>query len=547
MIEILESRIAPASVFVFTDVDGDHVTISSSKGDLNTAGVVTLGNATQAAVGFRHQLMSLQLGAAFSGASITITAKPSLDLGGTQLQGDGFVNVGEINARAMNQTPIDLKSVTIHGDLGQIIVGSGTGTAPALGSLDVQSMGIFGLTTGATSANSYFMNGVKSITVAQDVDAVQLRAEADTGVAHPDAKIGSVFVGGNLIGGAATGTGEIVADGIGSVKIMQSVIGGSATDTGRIAASNKGTIGSVYIGGSLIGGSAQATGAVYASTTLGSVTVKQSVVGGSAITSGGIDGESIGSVAIGGDLRGTTFSSANSVDHTAFIRAQKDLKSVTIVGSIISGSESGGGTLTFSGAVQAGLTLGTVKVLGNIEGTATDKVVISGQGFPTGATGDTIPTTHTQDPAITSVSIGGTATYMQVEAGYDLTGMATDGDSQIGSVTIAGDLIASDIIAGVKSGNADPTIFGGATDSLIARPAAVTTDGVYATIASIVVGGQIEGAGVSGDSFGIEAQWIKSFKTGGLKLPLMAGAGNDGFALGITTNRDVHVRELGGK
>jgi hypothetical protein len=222
------------------------------------------------------------------------------------------------------------------------------------------------------------------------------------------------------------------------------------------------------------------------------------------------------------------------------------LKSVTVGGSIISGSEAGGGALTFSGAIQAGLKLGVVKVEGGINGTSTDKVVISGQGFPTGVAGDPIPTKKTQDPAIGSVFVGGTATYAQIEAGYDLNGNATDGDSQIGTVTIGGDLIASDIIAGVKSGNADATIFGGNTDSLISRPTAVTTDGVLASIASIVVDGQIEGAGVMGDSFGIEAQLIGAIKTGGLSLALMKGPGNDGFFLSQTTNRDVHVREVGG-
>ena len=42
MIEPLESRIAPASTFSFVDVDGDEVTITSTQGDLNAAGVATI-------------------------------------------------------------------------------------------------------------------------------------------------------------------------------------------------------------------------------------------------------------------------------------------------------------------------------------------------------------------------------------------------------------------------------------------------------------------------------------------------------------------------
>jgi len=209
---------------------------------------------------------------------------------------------------------------------------------------------------------------------------------------------------------------------------------------------------------------------------------------------------------------------------------------VTIGGSIVSGSETGGGTLTFSGAIQAGQTLGAVKVLGSILGTATQTVVISGAGLAA-------PTTKTQDLAVRSVAVAGSATYAMIEGGYDLDGNAFSGDAQIGAVTIGGDLIASDIIAGVKSASA---VFGNATDTLIDRPGTAPTDGILASIASIVVGGQIEGGGVSGDIFGIEAQLIGSIKTGGLSLSLKAGPGNDDFFISATTGKDVHIRELPG-
>ncbi len=534
MIEILESRIAPAAVYYFTDVDGDHVKISSNKGtNAELLAAVTLSNAAQPAVGKPHTLETLALDSAFSGASISITAKPSNDLNPSSktVSGQGFVNVGEINA-----TGVDLKSVTVHGDLGQIIVGTANGNGPGLGSLNVQSMGNFGLTTGANANFSRFNNGVTSIVVAHDVNGVLLRA-ISTGTGHL-AKIGSIFIGGDLIGGSTSDTGEIAADdGIGTVKIMGSVIGGTATDTGRISAANPdGSIGSIFIAGNLVGGSAEASGVVYCPANIGSVTIRGSVYGGSAETSGGIDGDNIKSVVIGGNLMGTAFSSAVDVDHTAFIRAQTNLKSAVIGGSIISGSESGGGTLTFSGAVQAGQTLGAVKVLGSILGTATDTVTISGVGLAAA-------TKKTQDPAIGKVSVSGSATYAMIEGGYDLNGNASSGDAQIGLVAIGGDLIASDIIAGVKSTTAE---FGAATDTMIAKPPGALTDGVYATIASVVVGGEIEGDLNPSDTFGIEAQLIGSIKTGGVSLPLTKGPGNDNFFLSGNDGSDVHVRELPG-
>ena len=549
MIEILESRIAPAAVFFYTDVDGDHVKVSvtGTKGtnaELATAveaGLTNFGSG-QKAVGNPHQLGLLTLGSDFAGGSLSITSTPSTDLdpvGTTTLMGNGFVNVGEINA-----TGIDMASVSIHGDLGQIIVGSGVGKTPGLGSLNVDSMGDFGTSTGSNSMLSRFINGVTSITVAHDVNGVLLRAErANSTSTVPTAKIGSIFIGGNLIGGSATDTGEIAAaDGIGSVKIMGSVIGGSAADTGRIDTNAGGNIGSIMIGGDLVGGSATATGVIFSPADIGSVTIKGSVLGGSAITTGGIDGENIGSVAIGGDLMGTAFSSTSNVDHAGFVRVQDNIKTVLVGGSLIPGSETGGGTLSFSASIQAGQTLGAMTVLGSIQGTATQTVVISGAGLKA-------PTKRTQDPAILSVSVGGSSNYAVIEGGYDLNGNPVSGDAQIGAVKIGGDMIASDIIAGVKVKTAG-TDFGTSTDTTIDVPTTppVLTDGILSMIKSIVVGGQIEGTVATGDSFGIEAQLIGPITTGGVKLqiektgtPLL-----DDEYISQTTGHDVHIREFPG-
>ena len=550
MIEILESRIAPAGVFYYTDGDGNKVKVTSSVGtsaELASAVEAGLSNygSGQSLLTQPHTLQVLNLatvalGHDFANAAITITGTPSTGLG--TLSGNGLVNVGEINANGIN-----LKSVTIHGDLGQIVVGGGSATGLGLGALNVQSMGEYGLITGANSTVSRFINGVTSITVAHDVDGLLLRADA-SGTA-PLAKIGAITIGGNLVGGTASDTGEIAAaDGIGSVKILGSVIGGTATDDGRIATSVSGrlpagaggNIGSIYIGGDLEGGSAQATGAIFCAGTLGSVTIAGSLIGGSAITSGGIDGNSIGTVSIGRDLIGASFSSSSSVDHTAFIRSQGNIRSVTVGGSLIPGAESGGGTLTFSAAIQAGLTLGPVDVHGSIQGTAATPVVISGSGLAN-------PTKHTQDPAVESVTVTGSSTYAVIEAGYGVGGATTSGDAQIGTVKVGGDLIATDIIAGVKVQTAGSD-FGMASDSLIDVPSAtVTKDGILSSIASIVVGGQIEGA-TGGATFGIEAQSIGSISTGGIKIPLKSAAsgGNDFVitpTISATTEHDVRVRD----
>jgi len=585
MLEILESRIAPAAVFYYTDVDGDHVKISVTgtktaaatlQTDLNTAVEAGLTNyPANALVGKPHQLQTLVLGPAFAGASVSITATPSTDLdaaGVTTKLGDGFVNVGEIIAGTVSGgnivSTISLTSVTVHGDLGQIVVGSGTATkGPGLVSLNVQSMGEFGTSTGANATTSRFINGVDSIYVAHDVNGVELRADLSTAATVPDATIGSIFIGGSLIGGTTADTGEIAAaNGIGSVKIMGSVIGNSANDTGRIATSSNtitntsgtktytGNLGSVIIGGDLIGGAGTNSGVVYSSGTVTSVAIKGSVQGGSADISGGINANSIGAVLIGGDLQGTVFSGTAAVAQTANIRAQLNIKSVTIGGSVISGANTGTGGLSYSGAIQAGQTLGLVKVTGSIVGNAATPVTISGTGLS--GVGLNKVTLRSQDPAIAGVTVAGSSTYAIIEAGYGVNGATISGDAQIGPVTVGGDFIASDIIAGVKVQTAG-TDFGTSTDSLIATPIitpSVATDGIFSKIASITIGGQIEGTVATGDSFGIEAQKIGPITVGGLPLELKTtvvitnGLSQvlDDEYISQSTGHDVHIREFPG-
>jgi hypothetical protein len=152
MIEPLESRIAPALVpalnglsATYTDVDGDLVTIKFSKPISNDIGygIVALGPFAES-----QQLQLLDFSAlpvdATAGVNITITAKQQDADGDGFKDGDGKVNVGEIRSQFGN-----LGTVSIAGDLARIIARTNDPAIPALKSLTVQSMGEFGLETGA--------------------------------------------------------------------------------------------------------------------------------------------------------------------------------------------------------------------------------------------------------------------------------------------------------------------------------------------------------------------------------------------------------------
>jgi hypothetical protein len=92
-IESLESRIAPAATFTFADVDGDFITIKTSKGtDAQLAAII---NPFLVAEGLGMELQKIDFSAnapIFEGTSLTVTAKR------TSVGGDGRVNVGYLDA-----------------------------------------------------------------------------------------------------------------------------------------------------------------------------------------------------------------------------------------------------------------------------------------------------------------------------------------------------------------------------------------------------------------------------------------------------------------
>ena len=110
------------------------------------------------------------------------------------------------------------------------------------------------------------------------------------------------------------------------------------------------------------------------------------------------------------------------------------------------------------------------------------------------------------DIAIAKLSVSGNVEGSRILAGYDRFGNASNGDAQIGSVTVNGEWAGSSLVAGVLDVNNDG--FGGADDIVI--PAG--NDQIIARISSIIIGGN------GGGSF--VAQQIDSMTVAGAKVAL---------------------------
>lgn len=547
-LEPLESRETPAVTIVnpltatYTDVDGDKVTLKVSAGDLGGAGVFT---SVPAGYGAGEQLQEINLTAVgFAGANLTISVAKVA-------HGDGMANVGYINA-----TGVDIGKVAVKGDLGRIDAGDATTTTPGLKALSVRSLGRFGTDTQAAGGDllSDINGALGALVVAGDVKDALINV-----IGGADGKIGTVNIGGSLIGGSNSASGKITSSGdMGVVKIRHDLLGGSGTDSGYIFSTGK--LAGVTIGGSLIGGSDTNTGEIFGGD-LGAVKIGLDVRGGSGISSGRIaTSGNVGSVSIGGSLiggsntnTGSIFSSVGigtvkirhdltgggivgsaSLDRSGVIKSNGRIASVRIGGSIISGIDNSTGALTNNATIRAIDDIGSLVVkgglIGNVTASGDSPVVIS-------ARGQAVPGATT-DLAIGNITVGGRVEFANILAGYDTSLVPVNADAQIGAVTIGGDWAASNLVAGVTNAASGNTSFGDSGDASIGGG----SSSIIATIDSITIQGQLFGtAGGGADHFGFVAQRIGSFKAGGYTAPLTSGV--DTIKLAPTT-QDVTIHQV---
>ena len=267
-IEQLEPRIAPATLLSttavrYTDVDGDIVMVSISKGSLDL-----LTNFTFAAAGRGEQLQRISLtGEAFAGTDLTVTSRQTAN-------GDGLANIGHVDAAGL-----DLGRVRIPGDLGRIDAGDTDFATPGVVVLKVNSLGRFGVSTQPLAGASLASNIAGDLPLLQ-VNGIVLGALLSVEGASDGTggNIASIKIGGSLRGTAGDDSGAIHSTGsITSVEIGRNVIGGAGVHSGGILAGRD--IGSLLIGGLLESGDGVRSGSIRAGGNIGSLVVRESIIG----------------------------------------------------------------------------------------------------------------------------------------------------------------------------------------------------------------------------------------------------------------------------
>ncbi|MHA3772499.1 beta strand repeat-containing protein [Verrucomicrobiota bacterium sgz303538] len=451
-VEPLEARIAPATL-TFVDIDGDEVTITTSKGSNADLAAAVNPFLVDSGAGKQLQKIDLASNPVFHGTNLSITAQSGALL--------SSVDVGYIDA-----TGIDLGKVIVHGDVGQIDAGDSKVSSYGIKSLEVYSLGALGTTTQGPNASL-----VSSI-----------KGSVSTFVC------GTSMLGGDLKGTFDVSGGEQEAAGrIRNITIYGSLKGGDQPLSGSISAS--GAIGSVVINGSLEGGTAANSGYI-SGASFRSIFVNHDIIGG--------DGEFSGSVRSRGDIvevnvnGNVTGGLATTANHSGEIRAGGTIKNVSVTGFI----KGGGGEN--SGAIGAATALGTIKVDGGITG---------GEGLESGTLGSkgtvnkvVIGTGLTGGGGERSGSVLATAKIVDVTINGGLTG--GDGN-QSGVIATEGALQKVTINGSLKGGQGEESGAIGSRKTLntvFIQGNVEGGDGVHSgtilsstSIGSVTVGGSVKG------------------------------------------------------
>lgn len=519
----LERRDAPATLIgankvTYLDVDGDNVTVVLSKPVLTGANVATVFtfDTPFATVG-PQQLQEINLtsieGAA--GTTITTVAKRNAVTGG-----DGFAALGEIDG-----TGIDLGAVKVDGDLGRIVAGDAMTATSGLKGLTVHSMGLYWDTGGGPYFDTAIQGKLGFLKVKTGVFNSSIKVEGGA-----DGQIGSVLVGGCLYGGAGEFSGSIISTGdMGFVTIWGNVIGGGNDVTGGVFSGGK--LAGVKVGGSVIGGYGTYSGQIGSIGNMGPVTIQGNLIGGHHNNSGVVYCFStLAELTVRGDVVGGSAFGADNLSGSGFIVANR-IVSLTIGGSLIAGSDGTFGTFQNNGAIRADDDLGTVLIKGSIEaGFGGNPAIISARGQAT--------PTSTSDVAIGKLTVGGDVNGVLILAGVDANGVARNADAQIGTVYVGGDWIVSSIAAGVDPGPGG--FFGDGDDTKMSGGVVNDNPAMYSSIKSLIIGGQVAGDYQTLGDFGIVAEIVGVVAIGGTTLSTTAGKSNDDFSVGITGDCKVH-------
>jgi hypothetical protein len=473
--------------------------------------------------------------------------------GGIQSEGklgkvviEGSVLGGNAFFSGFVQGDLGIKSVSIAGDLkgNPDSTAERTGVIVSGGSIDKVTIagsviGGDGRGSGAIQAALSGQGTLGSVVISKQV----IGGDGDSsGLIASDDRLDSVIVNGAgvttaLQGGAGRFSGSIYSGGLASsVKLTGDVLGGIGENSGTIHAT--GLLANVSISGDLKGGVGPGSGSIQSHDDflgtiggdMGKITVDGKLLAGTGAKSGAIyaDGNAktitLGGIDSGEFATGSAGAGSASIFTGQGMVNAGDVGAINVLGAM--DGRSGDHTLleirgsldTLSvrsgianGEIHVGDRLGEVKV--GVEGRNPVTANISNVLLTAGGVA---PVSAKAAVSIASIFVNGDVVDSQILAGYDVDGLATNADAQIGKVTVTGDWTASSLVAGIAAVNGQ---FGDTDDAAIAGG----DSAIVSRIANVLIGGSVTGTDdPTTDSYGFVAQQIGTFRVGNLTIPDVA-------------------------
>ena len=246
---------AGGKTITFTDVDGDLVKVTASKGKV-TADMLTFGPDGGLF------LVDLTVGGTFKdGANLTFSVKKIAG-------GDGIINVGAIIA-----TGIKLGTVKVTGNLGQIDVG-GDPHKSAIKSLTVGSFGDNGTPMQPEGTLNPFVSDITG-----NLPKFTIKGDVNLATINVSGALGKITIGGDFIGSGALSLSQLqglAALGHGVIAPLDGGI--TLTNSGL----NAGSIGTLTVKGAIHNAAVNSNG------NIGSVSVTGSVNKGAIVAAGSL-------------------------------------------------------------------------------------------------------------------------------------------------------------------------------------------------------------------------------------------------------------------
>lgn len=550
---IVKADIKGAFVEVFGGADGrvDTLTVGGSmigNGTANSGrvhshgnmGKVTVGRDVVGGIGTHSgaittfgDITSVSIGGSLIGGAGSFSGMIRTDVnGGGHMLGDfgGHIGTVTIGRDVVGGSRLGAGTIVSEsGNVGNVIINGSLTGGVALQTGQVYSLFTMGNVVigrnvvgaeGRDSGQIYAGQNMGSVTIR---GSVRGGTNERTGRIEAVGDMGVVNVTGGIIGGAGKESGRIDAKSIAGVTVGGSVRGGTGERSGGIQGRGLGTIPTLRITGDVVGGAGVGSGTV-GGTQLGVVTIGGSLIGGTSSYSGQVyttvriayPAGSISNLTISGNIQGGSAAGSKSLVSSGVVDSSGTIDVMTVGGSLIAGMDSTTGLFERNGAIQAGDSIGSLRIRGNIAGNETNAALISarGQAIPPAAS----------DLAIGVLAVTGFVEHAVIYAGIDRFGN-TNADAQIGTVTVGGDWVASNLIAGGAAGS--DGLFGTQDDVKLSGPLTRDVAGVYSRINALTIGGQVIGTEFTGDNFGIVAESVVNLSIGGNIIPMLAGRHND--------------------